>query len=136
MSIVKHYRHKKIKVMTYEKFKSKYLIKNFTDKWGNPKHTRYIKKYFYTFRNQLREEFGPKLDLLYCSVPSCQFHNDYIFDGKPIIMELEHKNRITNDSRPENLESLCCLHHQQTIGYKNRKTSIADYHKSLIELQK
>jgi hypothetical protein len=50
-----------------------------------------------------------------------------MFNGKAIIMELEHKNRITNDARPENLESLCPLCHQQTLGYKNRKTDITEY---------
>tara|TARA_B100002019_G_C20765589_1_gene355117 strand:+ start:15 stop:392 length:378 start_codon:yes stop_codon:yes gene_type:complete len=124
-----------MKKLTYQEFKNNYLIQNYTDAEGNPKHTRLIKKYFYRFRKQLREEFGPQLDIHYCSKPSCQFHNTDMFDGKAIIMELEHKNRITNDSRPENLESLCPLHHQQTLGYKNRKTDITEYVEKLKSLQ-
>jgi len=123
------------KINNYQEFKDKFLIKDYRDSKGKPKHTRYVKKYFYRFRNQLIEEFGPKLDLLYCSKPSCQFHNTYMFDGKALVMELEHKNRITNDSRPENLESLCSLHHQQTMGYKNRKTDITEYVEKLKSTQ-
>ena len=73
-----------MKKLTYQEFKNNYLIQNYTDAEGNPKHTRLIKKYFYRFRKQLREEFGPQLDIHYCSKPSCQFHNTYMFDGKAI----------------------------------------------------
>ena len=122
--------------MTYKHFKDTYLIKNYVDSKGNPKHTRYVKKYFYQFRKQLREEFGPSLDLLYCSKPQCQFHTTYMFDGNAIVMELEHKNRNTNDATPSNLESLCSLHHQQTLGYKNRKIDINEHVERLIKLQR
>jgi len=122
--------------MTYKYFKDTFLIKNYVDGKGNPKHTRYVKQYFYQFRKQLREEFGPSLDLLYCSKPQCQFHTTYMFDGNAIVMELEHKNRITNDATPINLESLCTLHHQQTLGYKNRKVDINEHVKRLIKSQK
>ena len=121
--------------MTYRYFKDTYLIENYVDSKGNPKHTRYVKKYFYQFRKQLRAEFGPSLDLLYCSKPQCQFHTTYMFDGNAIVMELEHKNRNTNDATPSNLESLCSLHHQQTLGYKNRKTDITEYVENLKSLQ-
>ena len=122
--------------MTYQQFKDIVLVENLTDKWGKPKHTRFYKRYFYKFRKQLIKDFGKRLDLLYCSEPTCDFHNDYMFDGKATVMELEHINRETNDSRPENLKSLCALHHQQTLGYKNRKTPITEYVKELENLQK
>ena len=122
--------------MTYKYFKDTFLIKNYVDGKGKPTHTRYVKKYFYQFRKQLREEFGPSLDLLYCSKPQCQFHTTYMFDGNAIVMELEHKNRITNDATPNNLESLCTLHHQQTLGYKNRKVDINEHVERLIKSQK
>jgi hypothetical protein len=51
-------------------------------------------------------------------------------------MELEHINRITNDARPENLKSLCPCCHQQTDGYKNRKTPITEYVEKLKNLQR
>lgn len=116
-----------MKAYTYKEFKDKFLVKDYKNSKGEPTHTRYFKNYFYKFRNQLIKDFGKKLDLLYCSKPSCQFHNTYMFDGKAIIMELEHINRKTNDARPENLKSLCALHHQQTLGYKNRKIDITEY---------
>ena len=121
--------------MTYQKFKEKYLIQDFRDNRGKPKHTRYYKKYFYIFRNQLLKEFGPQLDIYFCSNSDCQFHTTFIHCGKPVIMELDHINRITNDARPENLRSLCSLCHSQTNGYKNRKTSIDEYHQKLMKLQ-
>jgi hypothetical protein len=123
------------KKITYEEFRDNYLIKNLTDSRGNPKHTKSVKKYFYRFRKQLRKEFGLELDLLYCSRSSCIFHNTYMFDGKAVVMELEHKNRDISDSRPENLESLCPIHHQQTAGYKNRKIDITEHVKKLESLQ-
>ena len=122
--------------MTYEYFKSTYLIEGFTDSKGQPKHTRYVKKYFYQFRKQLLEEFGPQLDLHYCSKPDCHYHTTYMHCGKPVVMELEHINGITNDARPENLKSLCSICHTQTTGYKGRKKIISEYHQKLINLQK
>ena len=71
------------------------------------------------------KDYGKTLDMLYCSHPGCQFGNDYMFDGNATIMELDHINRDTSDSRPENLRSLCSLHHSQTLGYKNRKIPIS-----------
>ena len=78
--------------MTYQKFKEKYLIQDFRDNSGKPKHTRYYKKYFYIFRNQLLKEFGPQLDIHFCSNSDCQFHTTFIHCGKPVIMELDHIN--------------------------------------------
>ena len=122
--------------VTYKKFKENYLIRDFLDKNGQPKHTRFVKKYFYMFRNQLLEEFGPKLDLLYCSTPNCPYQTNNTHCGEPVIMELEHTNRITNDARHENLKSLCPICHYQTEGYKNRKSTIAEYYQTLLDLQK
>jgi hypothetical protein len=122
--------------LTYKEFRDKYLIKGFKNSKGEPKHTRYYKKYFYAFRNQLIKDFGKKLDLLYCSELDCYFFNNNIWNGKNIVMELEHINRITNDARPENLKSLCPCCHQQTDGYKNRKTPITEYVEKLKNLQR
>ena len=112
--------------MNYETFKQEYLIENFTDWWGNPKHTRYVKKYFYRFRNELKEEFG--FDILTCSVCGIKEWNN-----RPVIMELDHLNRITNDSRIENLSPKCPNCHQQTLGYKNRRVEIEEYFQSLTQ---
>lgn len=110
--------------MNYHRFKKKYLVKDFRDKKGNPKHTRYVKKLFYKFAKELLDEYG--FDLLTCEVCGCKNHN-----GRPIIMELDHLNRITNDSRIENLSSKCPNCHQQTLGYKNRKITIEEHFKNL-----
>jgi 5-methylcytosine-specific restriction endonuclease McrA len=104
----------------YETFKQKYLVKNFTDKWGKPKHTRLVKDKFYRYNAELKEEFG--FDLSVCGECGCTSHN-----GRPLMMELEHINRITNDSRIENLRSLCPNCHTQTDGYKNRMSTIEEY---------
>lgn len=105
---------------TYEEFKVKYLVENFTDKWGKPKHTRLVKDMFYRYNEQLKSEFG--FDLYRCEECKCTGHN-----GRPLMMELEHVNRITNDSRIENLRSLCPNCHTQTDGYKNRMLTIEQY---------
>jgi len=105
---------------TYEGFKAKYLVENYSDKWGKPKHTRLVQDKFYRYNEQLKAEFG--FDLYCCEECKCTSHN-----GRPIMMELEHVNRITNDSRIENLRSLCPNCHTQTDGYKNRMLTIEDY---------
>ena len=114
------------KMITYRKFKIKYLIQDYRNKKGEPVHTRYYKKYFYRFKKELKEEFG--FDILKCSQCGCTEHN-----GRPIIMELDHLNRITNDARIENLDPKCPNCHQQTLGYKNRKVTIEEYVERLIK---
>jgi 5-methylcytosine-specific restriction endonuclease McrA len=110
--------------MNYEQFKEKYLIEGYTDRKGNPKHTRFIKHLIYKFNNRLKEEFGFDIFI-------CQHCNINEWNGRPIIMELDHINRITNDSRITNLRPLCPNCHQQTLGYKNRKVEIEEYVKVL-----
>ena len=105
---------------SYESFKSHMLIENLTDKMGRPKHTRFVKRIFYTFANQLKEEFG--FDMFTCSECGCTKHN-----GRPVIMELDHLNRNTSDSRIENLSMKCPNCHSQTLGYKNRTIIIEEY---------
>ena len=104
----------------YEEFKSKYLIKELTDNKGRPKHTRHVKGVFYTFAKQLKEEF--KFDMFTCSECGCTEHN-----SRPVIMEMDHLNRDTSDSRIENLSMKCPNCHSQTLGYKNRTIAIEDY---------
>jgi 5-methylcytosine-specific restriction endonuclease McrA len=112
--------------VNYEIFKKEYLIENLTNGWGFPKHTRFVKQYFYRFRDKLKEEFG--FDILTCSVCGIKEWNNL-----PIIMELDHLNRITNDSRIENLSPKCPNCHQQTFGYKNRRIGIKEYFQKLIK---
>lgn len=105
------------KPITFEQFEQKYLIDNFCDKRGMPKHTRLVKAYFYKFADQLKEEYG--FDIHTCS--HCGLTE---WNGLAIIMELDHINSTINDSRIENHRPLCPNCHSQTAGYKNRKQSI------------
>jgi 5-methylcytosine-specific restriction endonuclease McrA len=113
--------------ISYETFKENFLIENYTNKLHIPVHTRYYKKYFYRFRKELKKEFG--FDILTCSNKKCGITSHV---GRPIIMELDHINRITNDARIKNLRPLCPNCHQQTLGYKNRKISIEEYFQKLL----
>ena len=110
----------------YEEFKEKFLVENYTNSSNNPVHTRYYKKYFYRFRNELKEEFS--FDILTCSSKEC----DITTLKDNIVMELDHINRITNDARIENLRPLCPNCHQKTLGYKNRKINIEEYIQNLL----
>lgn len=114
------------KEMSYSEFKKKILVKDYRDSYGDPKHTRYVKKYFYKFMYELLRDY--KFNLRECSI--CGI--DDMWNGKPFMMELDHINRVTNDSRIKNLRVLCPICHSQTDGYKNRLESIEDYHGKLV----
>lgn len=107
--------------MDYQYFKDNFLVENFKDKLGRPKHTRLVKHLFYQFNDELKREYG--FDLHTCSECRC---NDW-YNGKPFMMELDHINRKINDSRIINLRVLCPICHTQTPGYKNRNLSIEQY---------
>lgn len=111
-------------LITYQQFKDNYLVQDLRDRRGKPKHTRFIKHLFYRFAKELNDEYG--FDVFTCDECNDQDHN-----GRPIIMELDHLNRITNDSRIENLSMKCPNCHSQTFGYKNRKVTIEEYHHQL-----
>lgn len=113
--------------MTYDQFKQRYLIENLLDKSGSPKHTRHVKHLFYKFAVELKQEFG--FDMHKCD--QCGLTE---WNGHGIVLELEHKNRITNDSRITNLRMLCPNCHSQTDGYKNRKTHINEHHAKIKQL--
>lgn len=112
--------------LTYQEFKDRYLVKNFTDKTGKPKHTRFVKRYFYLFSKDLKKEF--KFDMKKCSI--CGMKD--IWNGRPIMLELDHINGITNDSRISNLRMLCPNCHSQTSNYCNRSNSIEEYHSRIF----
>lgn len=107
--------------MDYQLFKDIFLVENFKDKLGRPKHTRLVKHLFYKFANELKQEF--EFDLHTCSECGC---NDW-HNGRPFMMELDHINRNVSDARISNLRVLCPICHTQTNGYKNRSLSIEEY---------
>ena len=113
--------------MNYSQFKKTILVKNLTDKNGNPKHTRLVKRLFYKFATELKNEYG--FDMFRCDNDKCRITE---WNGQPIIMELNHLNRVTNDSRIKNLQMLCPNCHQQTDGYKNRSISIDEHYNKLV----
>lgn len=43
-----------------------------------------------------------------------------IWNSKPLVLEIEHKNGIVWDDRPENLQFICGHCHSQTPTYKSR----------------
>jgi len=49
--------------------------------------------------------------------------------GKPIPIELEHKNGVNNDHRVENLEFLCCNCHAQTDTYRGKNRHVEKFEK-------
>ena len=118
-----------IQKTTYQEFKQTYLIQDYRGRNGQPVHTRFIKPKFYCFAKQLKDEFG--FDMFTCSECGCSKHN-----GKPLVLELDHLNRITNDARIINLSMKCPNCHSQTNGYKNRKSTIEEYYNKLINLQR
>ena len=95
----------------YERFKKDKLTAN------QVRHTRIDKPLFWRYNNYLKKEYN--FDMETCSECGIQEWN-----GKPLIMELDHLNGITNDARIENLSMKCPNCHSQTHNYKNRKVNI------------
>ena len=104
----------------YEDFKKWKLGEN------QPRHTRLDKVYFWRYNNYLKKEYN--FDMETCSECGIQEWN-----GKPVIMELDHLNGITTDARIENLSMKCPNCHSQTHNYKNRKISITEKKAQLLD---
>ena len=103
----------------YERFKKHKLTEN------QGSHTRLDKKLFWRYNNYLKKEYN--FDMETCSECGIQEWN-----GKPVIMELDHLNGITDDARIENLSMKCPNCHSQTHNYKNRKVTIFEKKKQLV----
>jgi hypothetical protein len=58
-----------------------------------------------------------------CDNSNCHFHtHPLIWNGKKLNLILDHKNGVSGDSRPENLQFLCpnCNSQQPTHGGANK----------------
>jgi Zn finger protein HypA/HybF involved in hydrogenase expression len=55
----------------------------------------------------------------------CENCNNTEWMGKPIPLELSHKNGVNNDHRLENLELLCPNCHAQTPTYRGKNWGMA-----------
>tara|TARA_R110000744_G_scaffold264432_1_gene378736 strand:+ start:407 stop:784 length:378 start_codon:yes stop_codon:yes gene_type:complete len=92
-------------------------------------HTRFNKHYIYRFRSEFIDNFG--LDPFKCVL--CKFDSQTtLFNGRPIIMELDHINAQVRDGRPFNLRFLCPNCHTQTDNYKNRTRTIEEIHEGFM----
>jgi len=58
-----------------------------------------------------------------CDNPECPLHNSpLVWNGKTITLILDHKNGVSGDNRPKNLQLLCpnCNSQQPTQGGRNK----------------
>ena len=59
-----------------------------------------------------------------CECPGCIVADKW--NGKKVILQVNHKNGNWNDNRKENLEFLCPNCHSQTDGWSGRKVQVAE----------
>jgi 5-methylcytosine-specific restriction endonuclease McrA len=101
--------------LSFEEIRQKYLRKNVLTSTGRPLHGKEIKNFLYRHA-RIVKELG--LDMHRCN--NCGMKDEWC--GRPIKMELHHKNGIINDNRLINFEMLCPNCHSQTPNYKGRKS--------------
>jgi len=53
-----------------------------------------------------------------CKGDNCTIQNSW--NGKPLVLQLDHVNGVSNDNRLENLRFLCPNCHSQTLTYSGR----------------
>jgi len=76
----------------------------------------------YTSRTSIKKRLVKEGLLEY----KCKCGNIGIWEGKPLSLQLEHKNGVNNDNRFENIEFLCpnCHSQSKTFAGRNNRCSI------------
>jgi len=65
---------------------------------------------------QWREAQHPPLPNDRCDNRDCRFHTEELdWNGKPLPLELSHRNGVSTDNRPKNLDFLCPNCHAQEV---------------------
>lgn len=77
----------------------------------------YCENSTYTNRHSIKKRLRKIWDDWSCA--SCGIGEEW--NGKPLTLQLEHKNGVWNDNRLENLELLCPNCHSQTDTFAGRK---------------
>jgi len=102
-------------IFSFTKFSRMYLKRKTVTQTGTPIHGKSIKNRLYHYPKQLKK-LG--LDVNRCNI--CGLGR--IWNKKPLILELHHKNGNSYDNRVSNLQILCLHCHSQTHNYKRRKS--------------
>lgn len=82
-------------------------------------------------RKQLNKKIK-QLNLLKYECAGCS--NLGIWNGKPLVLQLEHKNGINNDNRIENLEYLCPNCHSQTTSFAGSNVHNKIFESRIIDI--
>ncbi len=97
---------------------------------SNPKYKLneiLIKNSKYTSRRSLKKRLLDEGLLEY----KCKCGNTGMWEGKTLVLQLEHKNGINNDNRLENLEFLCPNCHSQSKTFAGRNSGLIKKSKTI-----
>jgi Zn finger protein HypA/HybF involved in hydrogenase expression len=79
---------------------------------GERRNDKTVKKCFRAWR----EAQVPPIPNDRCDNPDCRFHTEkLVWNGKALPLELSHRNGVSTDNQPKNLEFLCPNCHAQEV---------------------
>jgi hypothetical protein len=102
-------------LFSFTRFSRTYLKRGVYSSSNLPIHGKQLKYRLYHYPKQLKK-LG--LDVNRCNI--CR--QGKVWNNKPLVLELHHKNGDSNDNRVSNLQMLCPHCHTQTHNYKRRKS--------------